>query len=294
MRWLITGVTGLVGSSCVEALSKRHTLHGLARRPAGGLKGLAGFETCDIADGRRVEEVARVFQPDVILHAAALADVDYCEREPDLAQRVNVEGTRHVAQAADTLGALLVFISTDYVFDGKGSRPYREDDPTGPVNVYGRTKVQAEGVVRRVAERHVIVRSTWLFGAGGSVFMRQVLKEAGEKRPLSYVADKISSPTHAGDLAEAIEELVLLGRTGTVHVTNAGAASWYDFACEILRAAHLENGAGIQRISRRDLRRDALRPAMTALDNSRFKEWTGRALRPWQEAVRASLSAVYR
>ncbi len=290
MKVLVTGATGLLGTECVHVFSAGHEVTGLARHaPAGPLPGRERFASCDIRDARKTDrEVARI-RPDIIVHAAAMADVDACERDPDSAHATNAQGTENVARAAEKYGCRLILISTDYVFDGRARRPYREEDPTGPINAYGRTKLEGEEAVRRLTRSHLVIRTCWLFGANGNRFIRKVLEDAKSGGTLSFVADKVASPTHVRDLACAIMLLFQEKNswTGeTLHITNSGSASWHEYARVVLELSGQGKGVRLRRITQADLGRDAVRPKMTALDTARYQHRTGHALRPWQEAIK--------
>jgi dTDP-4-dehydrorhamnose reductase len=229
----------------------------------------------------------------VWLNAAAFTHVDRCEREPEAARRGNAIAPAVLARAcADAGGVRLVHVSTDYVFAGDARRPYREDDPPSPRSVYGRTKLDGERAVLAAAPDSLVVRTSWVFGAGRN-FVAAVLAQAARRRdgsesgPLRVVDDQRGRPTYAVDLAEAIVDLVDAGASGLVHFANAGVATWWDLARHALdEAGHAD--VAIERIPSASLRVDAPRPAWSVLDTTRA-EGFGVKTRPWQEAVVAYL-----
>jgi dTDP-4-dehydrorhamnose reductase len=226
--------------------------------------------------------------PAWVVHAAALTDVDGCERDPDRAYVVNGEGTRRVAEGCRAAGAGLVYLSTDYVFDGRKRAPYVETDPPAPLSAYGRSKLAGEEATRRLAPRWAIVRTAWLFGVSGKNFVKTIIEKATAGAPLRVVDDQVGSPTYARDLAEAIRELVGRGLTGTYHVTNADCCSWYAFARAILEQGGLGT-ATVSPMSTAELGRPAPRPAFSVLANEAWAAAGLPPLRPWPEALAAML-----
>jgi dTDP-4-dehydrorhamnose reductase len=212
--------------------------------------------------------------------------VDACEENEETARLVNGTGAGIVARAAAGINARLIHISTDYVFDGTSTIPYREDHPTGPpeaLSAYGRSKLLGE---ERVLEEHpgaLIVRTAWLYGRGGSGFPNAILRRAREVGKLRVVHDQTGSPTLADDFAEALYRLAHLDIGGLLHVTNSGRCTWYEFAGEILRRAAID--VPVAPVTTADYPRPARRPAFSVLDNSRYESVVGRPLRSWQEAL---------
>jgi dTDP-4-dehydrorhamnose reductase len=229
----------------------------------------------------------RGFVPDVIIHAAAMTDVDGCERAPDLAYRINVAGTRNVAVAAQEIGCPLVYISTDYVFDGAKSQPYREYDDTNPESVYARTKWVGEQIVLQLVPKHYIVRIAWLYGQGPRNFPRTVLRLARERSQLTMVTDEIGSPTSAADVAVALKRLIQIPAYGTYHLPNTGVCSRYEWALQILELAGIRE---VKVTPSTDYQRAARVPKHVELYNFMGAE-IGIVMRPWQEALRDYLSA---
>jgi len=224
-------------------------------------------------------------RPDWIVNCAAYTQVDRAEAEPEIAQRVNAAGAANLARAARITGARLLHMSTDYVFDGRAARPYREDDPVGPLNVYGRTKLAGEQAVRDIMpDAHLIVRTQWLFGPGGANFVATIVRLARERSELKVVNDQHGRPTYAPDLAAALWKLVACGARGTVHCANEGAATWFELATAAVAAAGLRTA--VVPCSTGDMPRPARRPPYSVLDCTRYEGIAGSPLRPWQLALK--------
>ncbi len=272
MRVLITGGSGLLGRALVGVFSRDHFISSPAHAEM------------DITDPRRVREVIEEFQPDRVIHAAAIPDVDRCEQDPDAAYRVNTLGAQHVTLACGEGDIPLVFISTDYVFNGNQSTPYTEFDETYAINVYGRTKIAAENAVRTFCRKHYIIRSAWLFAPWGKNFVTDTLTRLRRGETVRAVSDQYSSPTSAVDLAEAIARLVTRPEYGVYHLANHGALSRYEMAQAVCRAAGLDEGL-IQPISAADVKRFAPRPAFTALRNYRLELIGQDSMRPFEKAL---------
>jgi len=277
MRCLILGGTGMLGSAVVAAARAR----GWA---ALGLSRTQG----DLTDRGRLLGWAERFRPDVVVNCAAYTKVDAAETERELAFAVNGEGAAAAAALAERAGARLVHVSTDYVFDGKASEPYREDAPTAPLSVYGQSKL--EGERRALAYgRAVVVRTSWLFGPGGPSFVAAMvgLIEAG-RLPLRVVADQQGGPTSTASLARALLDLALWETTGVVHFQNREPVSWYAFAVEIAR---LWSGAvEVVPVTTAEFPRPAPRPAYSVLDVGRFEHLAGRRVEPWEEGLVETLA----
>jgi dTDP-4-dehydrorhamnose reductase len=227
------------------------------------------------------------FAPDIIVHAAAMTDVDGCERAPDLAYRINVAGSRNLAVAAQQIGCPLVYISTDYVFDGTKSQPYREYDDPNPQSVYARTKWVGEEIVRQLVPKHYIVRIAWLYGQSQRNFPQTVLRLARERGQLTMVTDEIGSPTSAADVASAIQRIIHLPAYGIYHLPNAGTCSRFEWAQKILELAGIQ---GVPVTPSTDYQRAARVPKHVELYNFMGAE-IGIVMRPWQEALRDYLNA---
>lgn len=245
---------------------------------------LADRATADVTDERVGAFFASV-RPDVIVHAAALTDVDQCERDPAAAFRVNGDGTLRVVREAARIGARLVYISTDYVFDGTKRSPYWEEDATAPLNVYGRSKLAGEQRVIEAATG-LIVRTSWVYGEGRANFVTNVLEWARSQSELRLVNDKAGSPTSANDLARAVGHLIAVGAAGVYHVSGRGGCTWVEYGREILRLSGLERS--IIPISFAELGRPADRPAYTVLSTEKLAR-TGFTMPHWRDSLREFL-----
>jgi dTDP-4-dehydrorhamnose reductase len=278
MRVFITGAKGQLGKELVTLFGSE-TLH------------LASLPEEDVTDVKILGRIAD-FHPDLILHAAAMTDVDACEREPDRAFRTNALGARNVAVAAEKVGAKLALVSTDYVFDGNKTSPYIEYDPTGPVSVYGRSKLAGETMVREFCRRHFIFRTAWLYGKHGNRhFVRTVLTQAAEKPELRMVSDKVGTPTRASDLAEVIRAVTATELYGLYHASNEGETTWQQYAMEILKIRGIDKP--VHPITMYDLGRPAQRPAYSVLRNFNLEQ-IGIRMRTWQAALKDFLENEYK
>jgi dTDP-4-dehydrorhamnose reductase len=276
VRILITGSHGMLGQDVVARFRGRHELYPLTRQDA------------DFTVYPQIAGKIEGAKPEVVMHLAAFTAVDDCETRRDTALQINSEGTRNVALACREFRVPMLYISTDYVFDGEKAAPYLEDDATGPINVYGQSKLQGEKQVAELLDRYWIVRTSWLFGPMGRNFVRAILEKARNEGRLRVVNDQVGAPTYTADLAEKLEEIVQRAPFGIYHVTNQGFCSWFDFAREILRQAGLGE-IEIAPIPTLAAGRPAPRPRNSRLENKRL-ELEGLGLLPkWQDALRRYL-----
>jgi dTDP-4-dehydrorhamnose reductase len=270
MRITITGSKGQLGRALMRRLAQ-HDLLGI------------DLPEVDLTDLTSARSSIAAFRPDVIVHAAAMTDVDGAARDPDLAYRVNALGTRNVAVAGEAIGAALLAISTNEVFDGAKHAPYLEFDLTNPINAYARSKLAAEQFVRDLTARFYIVRTAWLYGSGGNNFVRKIITRAAADGALRVVTDEVSSPTYAEDLITALEQLIATGAYGLYHFTNDGACSRYELAQKILELsgrAHIP----IEPILLKDYPRPSAPPPFAPLRNFCGAQ-LGITLRPWADAL---------
>ncbi|HEX4960001.1 MAG TPA: dTDP-4-dehydrorhamnose reductase [Thermoanaerobaculia bacterium] len=285
MRCLVFGGTGMLGHAVVsEARSRGWAALGLSHAQA---------DIADIAEpGERLLGWADSFRPELVVNCAAFTKVDACETEQAQAFAVNGQGVAHAAAVAARAGAPFVHVSTDYVFDGRGSDPYREDDPTGPLSVYGRSKLAGEGHALAY-EKGLVVRTSWLFGPGGPNFVATMvgLIEAG-KVPLRVVRDQEGCPTYTPFLARALLDLAGRGATGVVHYRNREATSWYAFAAEIARL--WSGDVEVVPVATAEFPRPAPRPAWSVLDVTRFERLAGRSVEPWEDGLVETLRELRR
>jgi dTDP-4-dehydrorhamnose reductase len=299
MRILVTGADGQLGRDLLDALAGRVPVGGRRcslRAPEGPLAGLdhevlaTDIGTMPVDDRDAVQHHFHAFRPDLVLHAGALTAVDACETEVDVAYAVNAVGTKNVAEAAAAVHAHLLYVSTDYVFDGTSTRPYREWDAPHPMSVYGATKLAGE---RECRPGSTIVRTSWVSGAHGANMVKTALRLAAGPGDLHFVDDQHGSPTFTADLAAAIVTLGTDKRPGTFHVTNQGATTWWGFVRATLAAA----GADPERVhpiatSALDPPRPAPRPANSVLDNMALR-LSGLPLLPdWQDGLARLVQAL--
>ena len=273
MKAMILGATGLLGKALM--------------REWGGdeVVGL-GSKDVDIRDASKVRAVVDRARPECIVLAAAYTDVDGCESHSDLAFAVNRDGPVNVAEAARRTGAKLLFVSTDYVFDGKNTSPYEVGDARNPQGVYGRSKAEAEVRLLEVLPECCIARISWLFGTGGKCFPDTILKLAASRPVLDVVNDQRGCPTYSVDLSKAIIGLCRNQASGIVHVTNAGDCSWFEFAREIVKDAGL--AAEVRPVSSQQMARPAPRPAYSVLSPKSLQRY-GIVMPTWQDALRRYL-----
>jgi dTDP-4-dehydrorhamnose reductase len=256
MRILVTGAGGQLGRDVVRAAERAH-------------HDATGYDhrDLDITDPDAVGRAFGADAPQAVVNCAAYTDVDGAEDDPDAAMEVNAVGAGRVAAAAARASALMVQVSTDYVFDGRRRQPYLEDDAANPLSVYGRSKLAGEHAVAEASRDHTIVRSAWLFGAGGHNFVETMLRLAAERREVAVVTDQVGCPTWTGHLAGALVEICVARSRGLCHVAAAGECSWHDFAVEIFRQARVE--CAVRERLTADLGRPAPRPAYSVLRSGR-------------------------
>lgn len=285
---LVTGALGMLGSDLIPELEVDYNVYGLVRnrdeRPQ--------FFECDITDRSQTIKAIERVNPRVVVHCAALTDVDRCENDRQLAAKVNFEGTKHVVDGARHVKATFIYISTDFVFSGNSREPYKETKLPHPMNVYGETKLLGEFYVREQSQNYIILRASWLFGAHGKNFMSKILERAQETQEIQVVQDQKGSPTYTPDLAKAIHRVIDVALqpeskevlNAIYHVSNLGIASRYEVAAELIRQAGFSNMKVVP-IDSTELKSLAKRPKNSALDNSRFQKVFNMTFRPWQEAV---------
>ncbi len=273
MRVVIFGASGLLGQELM-----RHW-HG------DELIGL-GSKDADIRDAHQVSEAVESIRPDWIVLSAAYTNVDDCETHAELALAVNRDGPMNVAHTAERIGAKLLFVSSDYVFDGKKTTPYESDDRRNPQSIYGRSKAEAETHLLEILPDVCIARTSWLFGRGGKCFPDTILKLAASRPTLEVVSDQRGDPTYSVDLAKAIIELCRAGAGGIVHVTNAGECSWFEFARAIVKGAGL--ATEVRPVSTQQMARPAPRPPYSVLSPKSLQRY-GISMATWQDALQRYL-----
>jgi len=269
MKVLILGATGLLGKALVPEWIGDEVL-------------AMGSRDVDIRDSAKVREIVENARPDWIVLAAAYTDVDGCESHRELAFSVNRDGAVNVAKAARQAGARLIFLSSDYVFDGQKTSPYEVDDERNPQSVYGHSKAEAEIKLLEILPHCCIVRTSWVFGIGGRCFPDTILRLAANRPALDVVNDQRGCPTYTVDLARAIIQLCREDASGIVHVTNAGACSWFEFAQEIITGAR--HATEVRPVSSQQMARPAPRPAYSVLSATSLRRY-GIEMPEWKDAL---------
>ena len=271
MKIMIIGSEGMLGHDLVDVLSVENEVS------------TTTIDTLDITDIDKTIETVKRNDPDVLIHAAAFTDVDGSESNPDLAFKVNATGTRNVAVACHEANCAMVYICTDYVFDGTNNSPYREYDQTHPLGVYGKTKHTGELYIRDLLNKFYIIRTSWLYGYHGPNFVTTMLNLAKKTKDISVVNDQIGSPTYTVDLANAIALLIKKPTYGIYHVTNSENCSWYDFAKEIFNQTNIE--VNLNPVTTEEFQRPAPRPKYSVLENYNWKMEGYTNLRSYKEAL---------
>jgi dTDP-4-dehydrorhamnose reductase len=274
MRILVLGARGMLGADLLDEWQSDELIP-------------ADRAQADLRDFSQVEKLVLRARPEWIVLAAAYTDVDGCEQNPQLAFAVNQTGVENVARAARLTAARVFLVSTDYVFDGKGTRPYETTDPVSPLNVYGASKAAGETALSKSQVAWCVGRTSWLFGVHGASFPEKILRAAETRPELSVVSDQIGSPTYTRDLARVIRALLSRDVRGFVHITNQGSCSWCDFAREILAQSGRES-IPVLPITTDQAARSARRPNYSVLSPASLHAF-GIRTRPWQEALRAFL-----
>ncbi|TDB55446.1 dTDP-4-dehydrorhamnose reductase [Bacillus sp. CBEL-1] len=276
---LITGANGQLGKELVELFNNE-----------GFEVYRFGRDEMDITNQSQVKEIIHRVQPDIVIHSAAHTKVDLAESEPEKAFAINAYGTRNVAVAAEQIKAKLVYVSTDYVFDGTGTEPYDEFSPTSPLGVYGKSKLAGEQFVRDLHSQFFIVRTSWVYGKHGANFVKTMLKLGSEKKELSVVADQVGCPTYTLDLATTILELVSTEKYGVYHVSNSGQCSWYEFAKAIFDEAGIE--VQVNPCTTEEFPRPAERPAYSVFKHQSLAINNITIPRQWRDGLVHFLKGV--
>jgi dTDP-4-dehydrorhamnose reductase len=304
---LVIGSGGMLGTDLCKELGSEYELGGIDIAENSGRAGLnlPYRRKSDITDLESISNIITDFKPDIVIHAAAWTDVDACELDGAKAYKVNTEGTKNVARACKASGAVLIYISTDFVFDGNKNTPYVETDETGPLGIYAESKLRGEEAVKKILNNYFIIRTGWLYGKSGKNFVDTIIAKAKTEKELKVVDDQTGSPTYTIDLAKAIHTLINVSVNssraglnlpyhklstvyGIYHVSNAGSVSWFEYAKTILNLA--ESKTSVIPISSEELARPASRPTMSVLDNAKFTALTGYKMRDWKEALKAYLA----
>jgi len=282
MKVLVTGASGQLGVDTVAVLKRKgYNVLGCDR------------SQLDITDLEQCQQIIDQYDPDVIIHCAAYTAVDAAETDVDGAYLINATGSRNIAVAAEAVQAKMIYISTDYVFNGQGDSPYQEYDNTDPQGIYGKSKRAGEILTQSLCSRYFIVRTSWVYGMHGNNFVKTMLKLGQEKPELKVVHDQKGSPTYTIDLAEFLSELMLTEKYGVYHASNSDSCTWYEFTGEIFAQAREILGASItaklEPCTTADFPRPAPRPANSVMDHLSIRTNGFEDLRSWQDGLKAFL-----
>lgn len=280
MKVLVTGAGGQLGTDLMNELKRQ------------GLEGIGmDVEEMDVTDADACRRVISQAGADAVIHCAAYTAVDAAEDQVELCRRINAEGTRNVAKACQEAGVKLMYISTDYVFDGGGTRPWEPEDSRAPLNVYGQTKYEGELIIEELLTDYFIVRIAWVFGASGKNFIKTMLRLGKEKGAVSVVDDQVGSPTYTYDLARLLTDMIQTEHYGHYHATNEGECSWYEFACEIFRQAGMKE-VKVTPVSSEMFAAKAKRPANSRMSKAKLLEKGFEPLPTWQDALGRFLQVI--
>jgi len=272
MKILVTGGKGQLGIDLKNMLAKEHDIYAW------------DMDKLDITKGEETIRKIVDLNPDVVIHAAAYTDVDGCEENIDLAYQVNAYGTRNVTVACQECNAKLVYVSTDFVFDGSKGAPYIEFDEVNPLSIYGKSKLAGEKFVQSLSDRYFILRTAWLYGEHGNNFVKTMLKLAEENEELTVVDDQVGSPTYTKDLAQVIKKLINTRLYGIYHASNNGKCSWYQFAKKIFDYSDVN--IKVKPVTSQEFVRAATRPEYSVMENYSLEQGLDYEMRSWQQALK--------
>ena len=272
MKVLVTGYNGQLGYDVVKRLIALNI-------------DCLGTERKDfnLTDEKETKEFIMNYNPDVVVHCAAYTAVDRAEDEKEICYDINVNGTRYIAEVCKVIDAKMVYISTDYVFDGEGTEPFAEHDIPKPINYYGQTKFGGELEVQKNLDKYFIIRISWVFGSNGNNFVKTMLRLGKELNEINVVADQIGSPTYTYDVAILISEMLQTGEYGIYHATNEGHCSWYEFACEIFRQSRMD--VKVNPINTEEYPTRAKRPRNSRLSKDKLETEGFGKMRGWEGAL---------
>ena len=283
VRVLVTGACGMLGSEVCRALENSHTVVPTDM--------VGECERLNIAQAGSVFDLISRVRPQMVIHCAAMTDVDGCEREPDMAYKINAVGSWNLACACASINCSIAGVSTDYVFDGEKEEPYTEFDTPNPLGVYGASKLAGELAISQLCRKHYIVRTSWLFAPHHKNFALSILNAAETRSELKVVSDQVGSPTYAKDLAEFLASLVGSPLFGTYHFTNSGSCSWFEFAQAILNAAG-KTEVNVVPIASEDWPTPTKRPKNSVLRHYRMELLGQDNARPWQSTLDEFIAAL--
>lgn len=279
MRVFVTGVKGQLGHDVMNELEKR------------GLTGIGvDIQEMDITDAESCRKVITEANPDAVIHCAAYTAVDAAEDNMGICRRVNADGTRNIAEVCHDLDIKMMYISTDYVFDGQGTRPWEPDDERHPLNVYGQTKYEGELAVEELVKKFFTVRIAWVFGVNGKNFIKTMLRLGKENGAVKVVDDQIGSPTYTYDLARLLVDMIQTDKYGRYHATNEGLCSWYEFACEIFKAAGMD--VSVTPVKSTEFAAKAKRPSNSRMSKEKLTEAGFQRMPSWQDALKRYLKVL--
>lgn len=279
MKVLVTGVKGQLGFDVVKELEKRnHTAIG------------KDVDDMDITDREMVEKTLYDVKPDAVIHCAAYTAVDAAEDNAELCRKINAEGTENIARICKELDIKMMYISTDYVFNGEGENFWKPDDEREPLNVYGQTKYEGELAVENNVEKHFIVRIAWVFGVNGKNFIKTMLSLGEKYGKVSVVNDQIGSPTYTYDLARLLVDMIETEKYGKYHATNEGLCSWYEFAKEIFRQAKMD--VEVTPVTSEAFPSKAKRPHNSRISKDKLEEYGFERLPAWENALKRYLDII--
>lgn len=279
MKVFVTGVKGQLGYDVVKELESR------------GMEAVGvDIDEMDITDADSVDKVIKAAAPDAVIHCAAYTAVDAAEDNEELCRKVNADGPKNIAKVCKELDIKMIQISTDYVFNGQGERPWEPDDEADPQSVYGQTKYEGELAVKELLDKYFIVRIAWVFGVNGKNFVKTMLNLAKTRDTLTVVNDQFGSPTYTEDLAKLLVDMVQSDKYGIYHATNEGICSWYEFACAIFKEAGIE--MTVLPVSSAEYAAKAKRPANSRMSKEKLTENGFEKLPTWQDALKRYIPVI--
>ena len=279
MRVFVTGVKGQLGYDVMNELEKQ------------GLEGIGvDIDEMDITDADQVNKVIKEAAPDAVIHCAAYTAVDAAEDNEEICRKVNAQGTENIAKVCEELDIKMMYISTDYVFNGQGERPWEPDDEREPLNVYGQTKYEGELAIEEHVKKFFTVRIAWVFGVNGKNFIKTMLNLGKTHDHLTVVNDQTGSPTYTYDLARLLVDMIQTDKYGRYHATNEGLCTWYEFACEIFKQAGID--VSVAPVSSDEYPAKAKRPSNSRMDKSKLTANGFQPLPTWQDALSRYLKEI--
>ena len=279
MKVFVTGVKGQLGYDVVKELESR------------GMEAVGvDIDEMDITDADSVDKVIKAAAPDAVIHCAAYTAVDAAEDNEELCRKVNADGPKNIARVCKELDIKMIQISTDYVFNGQGEKPWEPDDEADPQSVYGQTKYEGELAVKELLDKYFIVRIAWVFGVNGKNFVKTMLNLAKTRDTLTVVNDQFGSPTYTEDLAKLLVDMVQTDKYGTYHATNEGICSWYEFACAIFKEAGIE--MNVLPVSSAEYAAKAKRPENSRMSKEKLTENGFEKLPTWQDALKRYIPVI--